>query len=65
MTTTPNTAKTITCPMHLGGCGELVAVTNYDDFNSPTVEVAACRNLLDQGWTGPQLVEWRSRADYL
>lgn len=53
----------VTCPMHDGSCGEAVEAIGLDVFEATTVEVAPCSALTAQGWTGPQLVERKTRAD--
>lgn len=55
------TTHSATCPMHEGGCGELV--TARTSFEEPTVTFAACRSLIAQGWKGPQAVLWKSQAE--
>jgi hypothetical protein len=57
----------VTCPGLCGPttCGQQVAAHGFGEFAATTVTVEACDRLLAQGWTGPQLVERKSRADYL
>lgn len=61
------TTTRITCPGICGAttCGEQVDAYGFGDFAATTVRVDPCSKLLAQGWTGPQLVERKSRADYL
>lgn len=57
----------VTCPGMCGQttCGEQVAAHGFGDFRATTVTVDPCSRLTAQGWTGPQLVERKSHADYL
>jgi hypothetical protein len=57
----------VTCPGLCGpaSCGQQVAAHGFGDFAATTITVEACDKLLAQGWEGPQLVERKSRADYL
>lgn len=62
MAANTTTAFQVTCPMHEGRCGELVEATTT--FEATTVNVAACQNLLAQGWGNePQAVLWKSQID--
>lgn len=68
MTTTKALPTFITCPGKCCGvttCGETVEAFGFHDFDATTVEVMPCSKLLAQGWTGPQLIEYKSRAGYL
>lgn len=57
----------VTCPGLCGTetCGQQVAAHGFGDFAATSVTVDPCGKLLAQGWVGPQLVERKSRADYL
>jgi hypothetical protein len=57
----------VTCPGLCGptSCGQQVAAHGFGEFAATTITVEACDKLRAQGWTGPQLVERKSRADYL
>lgn len=67
-TTTKREGREIVCPGRCCGvttCGETVLAYGFEDFGATTVEVDPCSKLLEAGWSGPQLVELKSRADYL
>ena len=57
----------VLCPGLCGPatCGQRVEAHGFGSFTATTVSVDPCDKLLAQGWVGPQLVERKSRADYL
>jgi hypothetical protein len=63
------TATLIRCPGKAcaagANCAEQVVAHGLGDFAATQVAVEPCTSLVAQGWTGPQLVEFQSRAGYL
>jgi hypothetical protein len=62
-TTTPITCPAMCCAGKCGG--ETVEASGFGSPKATQIRVAPCSFLVAQGWRGPQLVEYKSRADYL
>ncbi len=61
---------TVGCPGMCGptgspACGGEEVVADMGTWADTTVSVAPCSHLVAQGWEGPQVVEFKSRAGYL